>query len=343
MTEKEILESVRACARGEESQHDIGELLRAHRCYPFISGKGKERLMERVVNLAALKERYRACKPFFQKADFPYAVIKGAVLSAVAYGDPVIRVSGDVDILIRRQDADMAKRLLQECGFIQGRVTDGGIVPFSRKEILYQTAASHQTAPYVRATENALCPYVNVDVNMDILWGECERRSDMEAVLACREPFRLFDVDFYKLEPEMEFVALCLHHYKDMNSLYLLSEGSLRLGLFCDIYCYIRQARPSVARLSELCVKLDVGRFVYVCLAHTMEVFDEPLLLPYLEALGEMRDERLLDSFGLNDGERHTWDLSLTERVLCPDLPGHLWEILSEQEREKIRINRENM
>lgn len=344
MTEKEILEAVRACARGEEPKSDIGELLRAHRCYPLINRKEKEQtLMERVVNLAALKERYRACAPFFQKADFPYAVVKGAVLSAVAYGDSLLRVSGDVDILIRRQDADAAKRLLQGCGFIQGRVTDGGIVPFSRKEILYQTAVSHQTAPYVRKTESPICPYVNVDVNMDILWGECERHSNMEAVLAEREPFRLFDVDFYKLQPEMEFVALCLHHYKDMNSLYLLSEGSLCLGLFCDIYFYIRNAKPSAARLVELCAKLDVGRFVYVCLAHTMEIFDEPLLLPYLEALEGMRDECLLDSFGLNDGERHTWDLSLTERVLCPDLPTHIWSLLSEKDREKIRINRENM
>ena len=188
MTTDKIIAAVRAYVREEEPQNDISDILHTHRCYALIKqGNTAQEMMERAVNLVAVKERYRQCEPFFKNASFPYAVIKGAVLSSAVCRDPCRRVSGDIDILINRRHADEAKSLLKSCGFVQGRVTENGIVPFSRKEILYQTSTSHQTAPYIKETENKLCPYVNVDINMDILWGECEYRSNMDKVLSYTE------------------------------------------------------------------------------------------------------------------------------------------------------------
>lgn len=181
MSVDQILDAVRACAQGQEPSIDISILLRYHKCYGMIMPKGDAKgQMERIVNLAAIKERYRSCENFFKNATFPYTVIKGAVLSSVMYNDPTLRVSGDIDILIRRQDADKAKRLMRSLGFIQGRITDRGIESFSRQEIIYPTSTSHQMAPFVRETGNPFCPYINVDINTDILWGECEYRTDMD-------------------------------------------------------------------------------------------------------------------------------------------------------------------
>lgn len=344
MTAEQITEAVRACARGQEPKDDISDILRSHKCYALIKqGNTAKDMMERVVNLFAVKERYRTCEPFFKNASFPYAVIKGAVLSSAVCNDPCRRVSGDIDILINRSDADKAKTLLKNLGFVQGRVTENGIVPFSRKEILYQTSMSHQTAPYVKETENKLCPYVNVDINTDILWGESEQRSNMEEVLSYRESYNLFDIDFYKLTPEMEFISLCLHHYKDMNSIYLLSQGRMTLGLFCDIYFYLKNVSPSACKIRELSHKLNVGRYMYVCLAHTMELFSDALLTPYIDSLKEDCDERLLNSFGLNDTERKYWDILLRERLFHTDLPRYMQKFLTDKDLEKIRINQENM
>ncbi len=101
MTADQIVEAVRAWVRGQEPQNDISDILRAHKCYaPIKQGNTAQETMERVVNLAAIKERYRVCEPFFKNASFPYAVIKGAVLSSVVCHDPYRRVSGDIDILI---------------------------------------------------------------------------------------------------------------------------------------------------------------------------------------------------------------------------------------------------
>ena len=344
MTSDQIIEAIRACVRGQEPQNDMSDILRTHKCYALIKqGNTAQEMMGRVVNLAAVKERYRQCEPFFKNASFPYAVIKGAVLSSAICHDPCRRVSGDIDILINRRDADEAKTLLKSCGFVQGHVTENGIVPFSRKEILYQTATSHQTAPYVKETTNRLCPYVNVDINIDILWGECERRSNMDEVLYHTQKHHLFDIDFYKLTPEMEFVALCLHHYKDMNSIYQLSQRRLTLGLLCEIFFYLRNARPSANKICEISRKFDVGRYVYVCLSHTMEIFEDALLIPYMDSLKNDCDERLLNSFGLNDIERKYWDIPLKERLFHPDLPQYIRRFLTYADFEKIRMNCENM
>ena len=100
MTVDQIIEEVRACARGQKNQVDISHLLHRHRCYGLLSyNKTPKELLERAVNHIAIKERYRACEPFFKRATFPYAVIKGAVLSYSVYGDPAVRVSVDMESL----------------------------------------------------------------------------------------------------------------------------------------------------------------------------------------------------------------------------------------------------
>ena len=343
MTSNEIIESVRAIVNGGTPEHDISDILWQHRCFFLLSklpsNPYKQRLeLEGALNRIAIKERYKAGAPLFEKIDFPYAVIKGAVLSESAYCDPFARSSGDIDILIRRQDADKIKSLLLSLGFIQGRVTDNGIVPFTRREILFQTAMSHQTAPYIKQTDNRLCPYVNLDVNMDVMWGESDERVDAGKILACNEDSSLFGITFRKLTDEAGFISLCLHHYKDMNSLYLLSGGSLKLSLFCDIYYYLKNVHPNVQELAALCKEMNVGKYVYVCIEYTKQIFDGEFD-EYLDCLESTKDASLLNSFGLNDKERKAWNLTLPERLFLLDLPRYVFDTLNESEKAKVEAN----
>lgn len=349
MTNAKLIEKIRALASGQKPAEDLSELLYRHRCFYWLSKAVHAQqaqdfvLEEKALNRIAVKERYKTCQPLFESLSIPYAVIKGAVLSNVTYGDPFLRSSGDIDLLIRRKDADTVKDILHSLGFVQGRITDKGVLPFTRRELIFQATASHQTAPYIKQTENPLCPYVNVDVNTDLLWGEHEEKADMDSVLSYTEQTSLFDISLQKLTAEIEWISLCLHHYKDMNSLYLLTTGSLRLGLFCDLYYYLRNVRPSPKVIQSLCHELNVGRYVYVCLRHTQEIFDDPLLIPYLDALDCEKDLSLLNTFGLTEQERKAWNLTLLERLFHPDLPHYVESRLSRAEHEKIKINRAYM
>jgi hypothetical protein len=74
-----------------------------------------------------------------------------------------------------------------------------------------------------------------------------------------------------------------------------------------------------------------------------MEIFEDTLLIPYMENLKNDCDERLLHSFGLNDIERKYWDIPLKERLFHPALPQYMKKFLTDADVEKINVNLENM
>lgn len=349
---EKILESIRALANDEPLAFDISRLLYEHNCFCLLSKHpGPHAYTEQLqadgaLNRICVRERYRQCLPIFEALEsggISYAVIKGAVLSQAAYGDAAARRSGDIDLLISQRDIDEVKRLLLNDGFVQGRVTDEGIVPFTRRELLFQTAMSHQAAPFIKETGNPLCPYVNVDVNLDILWGESETKTDMDFVLSETEPVDICGISVRKLPGEMELIALCLHHYKDMNSLYLLSQGSLKLSLFCDLYFYLRRSKLDTIRLKTICDKLKVRDYVYYCLYYTSRLFNDSLFGGYLSAVKTEKSEGILNTFGLAHEEKREWSLDFFERLFSADLNRYLSLNLSAADWDKIQVNREYM
>ncbi|MCI8554837.1 MAG: nucleotidyltransferase family protein [Clostridiales bacterium] len=345
---QELLEDIRALASGGQPAKDRAALLYEHGCFYLLSRlRAANAYTERgraviLLNRLSARERFLQCGPLFRTLDseaLPYAVVKGAVLSEAIYGDCGYRASGDIDLLISRRHMDRVKSLLLGNGFIQGRVTPEGIVPFSRRELLFQSGLSHQAAPFVKATGNPLCPYVNVDINLDILWGESERKSDMEVVLSETETAVLWDIPIRKLRCEMEGIALCLHHYKDANSIYLLSQNSLRLSLFCDICFFWRRYAPHPDRLKTLCERLEVGEYVYYCLWYARRLFGGELFEPSLDILKTEKGDRLLNLYGLAGGERREWEIGFEQRLFHPDLSAWLREGFSPKDWEKLRLN----
>lgn len=153
------IEAVRDLANEKQPSFDISEILYNHGCIYLLSKiKGKNKYTDRLkaenlLNKICINERYKTCSAVFREFkenNISYAVIKGAVLSAAAYNNPFCRQSGDIDILINRRDIDKIKEIMLRNGFVQGKITENGVEPFSRKEILFQTAMSHQTAPFVK-------------------------------------------------------------------------------------------------------------------------------------------------------------------------------------------------
>ncbi len=336
-----IFEKIRRLIKERTPCPELIPLFKKHKCLYLQTLAGdKEALMDIQLTKAAIAARFQTCEPVFAKLrQIPYAVIKGAVLSQDAYGAPFLRKSGDIDLLTSREYVDMIKGVLLEHGFIQGRVTEEGLIPFSRKELLFQTAMSHQTAPFVKKIFNPLCPYVNVDVNLDILWGESNQDTNMGYVLAHTIETEIAGVSAKRLTPEMSFLSLCLHHYKDMNSLYLLYEGGLGLHLFCDLYFAFQNLPLDADLLREQSEVLSVAPYLYYCLFYTNEVFDDPNLKAFLKNWEGYRDDRLLDSFGLTDTERKTWPIPFTERLFTDDIRPLIDELLDDKDREKIALN----
>lgn len=343
MTNIDIISNLRQIVQGDIcDQESMKELLTLHNC-TYLSQKIYPSLQDKLLDAAsvvAVKERYKHAKPLFEALQSrSYAVIKGAVLSNQIYGSPSIRRSGDLDILIHRHDIDYAKQVLLDSGFIQGRVFNNEIIPFTRKELIFQASQSHQTAPFVKATGNKLCPYINYDLNTSVFWGEYEHECDMNLVLSETQKTSIYDIPIKKLLPEMEFISLCLHHYKDMNSIYLLAIGNLKLSLFCDIFYYLKNVSMNTDKLFNLSNKLNAVPYIYYCLWYTNQIFDAEFLVPTISKFESPEGISLLSSFGLSDNEKHEWNIDFLDRLFSPSFRVDFYSALSEYERGKIEIN----
>jgi hypothetical protein len=349
---EKILQAVRDAMNGREPQIDISELLYRHGCYELLNRiPGDHAFADRTrailsASQMATRHRYRACLGLFARlTPYRYAVVKGAVLSKTAYGTESARVSSDIDLLIARADMGEVRQILDDEGFIQGRVCDVRVESYTRAEQIYYTSMTHQTAPFIREYDSVFCPYIQIDLNSDLFWGESPKKADLCALPEETRPEEIFGVPIRKLAPVSELIALCMHHYKDMNSIYLIAGGSLKLSLFLDIHYYMIRVGPELdtKRLGEICRCLDVTEYLYYCLYQTYELFRDERLTPCLETLRTPKGTLLLDRYGLCDAERKTWNIGLPARLFDDSFARKYEETLSTEDREKIRINRKMM
>lgn len=350
MKTDEIFRDIRLLAAGEAVVSDeLSEMLYRHRCFyllmrmPQDSEWKTHAVQELTFHQVCLRERYKSCQPVWNalaEQGIPYAVVKGAVLSQAAYGNVNRRVSGDVDMLIRREDTDRVKAIFRVHEFTQGRISENDIIPFTRKELLFYATASHQLAPFIYETSNRICSFVNADVNFNVFWGEHRKQTDMAEVLAETEDAVICGAKIRKLKPEMEFIALCLHHYKDMNSLVLLYDGSLRLELFSDLYFYLKNNPLCVETLLQLGQELSTIPYLYYCLYYTDQIFDDVGIKSLLPLLYTEEGAMLLNRYGLSEEECKSWEIGFKERLFTGSLRPYMEARFGDADREKVQENR---
>ena len=68
-------------------------------------------------NVLHLLGKQRKLYRLFQDNNVPLAILKGSVLSQMAYGEIALRQAGDIDVLISRADFDRARQLLESLGY----------------------------------------------------------------------------------------------------------------------------------------------------------------------------------------------------------------------------------
>lgn len=349
MNHADIIASLRTLTGGKSAacggavdDAEFAEILRRHGCLYLLSKLPPRESdgLELLANRLAVKHRYTACADIFAALEnIPYAVIKGAALSQRIYGNTAYRISGDIDILVSPKDAEYVKSALTEKGFVQGRVADGEVVPYTRRELVFQKTFSHQLAAFVRQTGDKICPFANIDINTDIMWGESHNKTDMESFLSRAAGGEIEGVAIKRLPPEEEFISLCLHHYKDCNSIYLLTSRGLKLSHFCDIYYYLKNVPLDIPALKRKCDSLGVSDYVYYCVYHAHTLFGDDAVKPFIDTFRSESGEKLPNRFGLTPDEYHDWPKPFTE-CLFEGAPTEMLEpLLSPKEKEKIRLN----
>ena len=287
---------------------------------------------------------YASCERLFNDLDkIDYAVIKGAVLSSRIYNNPNMRLSSDIDILISPNTVKTVIDLLSKNGFVQGYISNGQLVPYTKHEIMYYKTFTHQIAPFIKKNNNKFSEYLSIDINTNIFWGESNQRINMDDFLTNCDNIKIFNVTTKRLSPVYEFISLCMHHYKDLNSIYLLWERGVNLSLFCDIYYYIINVIPNIIELKSVSDELGISDYVYYCLYHTNVIFDDSRFQEYISTFETQSGNNILNRIGLNEHEYKFLPYGITHYLFDNNFKEALASHLSPKDIRKIEINKQYM
>lgn len=348
MRNDNIICDLRKLVGGEKIENEgLALLLEDHKCL-YVLSKIPSRRLDTIIHVAMnqryLESQYAECETIFKSLrDISYSVIKGAILSDFIYPNPAYRISGDIDLLAAPTDAEKIKKILLENGFIQGHIEDENIVPYTRQELVYQKTYTHQLAAFVKKTGNPKCPFVCIDVNFDIMWGEQKSTTDMSSFMKHTFEYDLYGIKLRRLEPIYEFISLCMHHYKDWNSLYLLSERGISLSLFFDIYYYIVKVSLNIHDLKQVSDTLEVTDYITFCLYHTNQLLRSPKLEEYLKVFQPEKAQELLKRVGLAEDEYRYVDWERSDCIFDSEIVSKFADVLTEKDRQKIEINKRYM
>ena len=285
------------------------------------------------VYLLALKYK-NTSSVFAPLSSAHYSVIKGEALSMLAYGEAGMRHTGDIDLLISRANLSLFEKILKQNGFTTREQP--------RSDRVMMMAYSHQVFPWFKN----ISPWGNVtiDLNFDIFWGEYTgKRVDIDEFLSDTAEIEIYGVKVKTLLPLKAMVQLILHHYKDMNSIFLLAtRKSIKYEMFKDLYYLLKNNIEAIPldRLYTMSKEYEIIPYVYHVLYHTGLLFDDVILKEYIAAFKTLEGESLINSYGLNDSERREWRYDFNARLETDSIYELIKDDLTDNDVEKIRINR---
>lgn len=280
------------------------------------------------------KERYNRIYDLLNDISFEYAIIKGEALSLQAYGATGRRISSDIDILIPVTRLREFHNILISHGF-QGRA-------LSRADKILLVSSSHQILPYTLSMPKPW-PELLLDVNHDIFWGEYEgTRIDISDFLSDTIEINIYGITVKTLPPLKAFIQLVLHHYKDMNSIYLLAtNNSIKIDMFADVYHLLKNNLNDIPLEQLFLISKDLGivNYVYYILFYTGQVFRDKDIQQYIDAFKTIEGDELLNCYGLNKKERKKWNCNFETRLRSENLLKIIEDDLTDRDWEKIKIN----
>ena len=310
----------------------------------YVDPKSYMTSTSHISNSLFVNKRFNCCRSLFESLSTAnYSLVKGAVLSERLYDNPSIRKSEDMDILIEPNAIDEVKSILHKFGFQQGKIINGEVVPYTRESLIFQKAFTHQIASFVKLTHDTFPVSINIDINTSVMWGETKKPIDISIFLNNTEYINLYGIQVKRLTKEYEFIALCLHHYKDLNSLFMLWNSGIKLSLFLDIFFYINNVDLDMNKIKEICEALGVSEYIYFCLFHTWNVLGGKSLEQYVKFFEIESYKYILNRIGLSDDEYKYLPKGISQYLFDESFKNDLYPLLTTQDLHNIKMNKLHM
>ena len=266
-------------------------------------------------------------------SEINYAIVKGEPLSYYAYGQFGKRYFNDIDLLVSKDDLKTVRMILIENSFMPLREDQ-----FSR---VFSLGFSHQIVPFAKRIGSFS---IYIDVNFNIFWGEyAGKQISMKEFLNRTVSMQVHNCLIKTLPHIKFFIHIILHHYKDLNSIFLLAtQKTIRLSLFQDLFNYFVNNKEYLPldELFRICTEYNINDYVYYVLFYTCILFDNKDLKKYRDAFKSDQGENLLNKYGLSEKERKEWHIDFHTRLNNGILYDYIKSDLSANEIENIELNK---
>ncbi|MEX6013361.1 nucleotidyltransferase family protein [Mammaliicoccus sciuri] len=105
----------------------------------------------------------------FKNNNIKFALLKGIPLSIMSYQDISVRLSNDIDILVRTKDLEKVNSILKDMGFVQGEYDfyKNRIYVADNSSTILSSLVSHEVYPYTKIV-NDILDYTQVDIQFSI-------------------------------------------------------------------------------------------------------------------------------------------------------------------------------
>lgn len=259
-----------------------------------------------------------------------YSLLKGIVLSQVAYGDLGSRDFKDNDILIHSSQIDEAVKIMKEKGYIQGVINHKthSVTPLSRREIMIRSMTSHEVIPLIKVVEGSpFLEYHALDLqfSLDLMTS---RRTDA-AVKQMLERSQNIDVAGQKvrtLEWEDLLLFMLIHLSREATSeLDVMAYKDVLLYKFMDVHRFLNSPCVFVHwdKFLQRVQELNFRKEVFYALYYTRVLYGEAGPDGTLEALNIKNHEFMNEVYHYNSDEiAIRWEVSLLERLFDMNRPS---------------------
>ncbi|MBQ2775247.1 MAG: nucleotidyltransferase family protein [Clostridia bacterium] len=253
----------------------------------------------------------------FVDADFPYALLKGALLSQIY---PIgLRTSNDFDILINQQDVQRITDLLIANGFKQGFLRNDNFTPATRSDIIFAKMNKGETVPFVKRIDLPHMPWLEVDVNFSLDFKAKQETDVVKDFLSRTEKsIKLKNGALPTLSHSDFLIHLCAHLYKEATTLHWVNvQRDLSLYKFSDIFLLLDLYLDEsfVNDLVETIFKYDLKDECYYTFYYTRELFDisNPLLDTLIEQIKPEDEEVIKQVYDPAQKKTYKFDINYIE------------------------------
>lgn len=245
-----------------------------------------------------LKEMKKLCYEMFENS-ISFIPVKGGYLIDNIYKNRRIRITNDIDILIRRKDIASINKAMLKHGYIQGeydKFNNKVVMTDRKKKLLYKTTM-YNLLPYIKIDHGFPNATVLFDFSfaLDFSLDTCPVEEMLDNAIQTS--------DGAELLPEHFLVHMCCHHYREASNVaWILIGKDLSLIKFCDVREFILQKMDSesIKKAVQFAKKHGLQKAIYFTIYFTREIYNDGYEADILKAL-EITDETFLYQFGEKD------------------------------------------